>query len=106
MFRRMAFNVLTDNKDDHAKNFCFVCWDGTLAPTYDFTLFSEGYNGEHVMSMNNNGNPTFEDMLAVGESIRIGKESGDRSGGRAGLRGHFIATMESPSAVILGIAGS
>lgn len=24
MFRRMVFNILTDNKDDHAKNFSFI----------------------------------------------------------------------------------
>lgn len=78
MFRRMVFNILTDNKDDHAKNFGFVCRDGvwTLAPAYDLTFSPGGYNGEHASSVNNNGNPTLEDMLAVGESIRIGREKG------------------------------
>lgn len=28
MFRRMVFNVLTENKDDHAKNFSFICREG------------------------------------------------------------------------------
>ena len=28
MFRLMAFNVFTDNKDDHAKNFSFICHEG------------------------------------------------------------------------------
>ena len=78
MFRRMVFNILTDNKDDHAKNFGFICRDGvwTLAPAYDLTFSPGGYNGEHATSVNNNGNPTLEDMLAVGESIRIGREKG------------------------------
>jgi len=52
MFRRMVFNVLTDNKDDHAKN------------------------GEHATSANNNGKPTVEDMITVGESIRISRKKG------------------------------
>lgn len=76
MFRRMVFNILTDNKDDHAKNFSFIYkkkWH--LAPTYDLTLCS-GYNGEHAMSVNNHGKPTIEDMLLVGESIRIPKKKG------------------------------
>lgn len=78
MFRRMIFNVLTDNKDDHAKNFSFICRNGSwsLSPAYDLTLCKEGYNGERATSVNNNGKPTLEDMLAVGESIRIPRKKG------------------------------
>ncbi len=78
MFRRMIFNVLTDNKDDHAKNFSFICKEGiwSLAPAYDLTRCSNGYNGEHATSVNNQGNPTIEDMLVVGESIRIPRKKG------------------------------
>jgi serine/threonine-protein kinase HipA len=28
MYRRMVFNLVCDNKDDHAKNFSFICKDG------------------------------------------------------------------------------
>lgn len=78
MFRRMVFNILTDNKDDHAKNFSFICREGiwSLAPAYDLTLCSNGYNGEHATSFNNNGRPTVEDMITVGESIRISRKKG------------------------------
>lgn len=78
MFRRMVFNVLTDNKDDHAKNFSFICRAGkwSLSPAYDLTLSREGYNGEHATSVNNSGSPTIEDMLSVGESIRIPRKKG------------------------------
>ena len=78
MFRRMAFNILTDNKDDHVKNFSFIFRDGKwkLSPAYDLTLNSEGYNGEHATSANNNGLPTIEDMLVVGEAIRIPHKRG------------------------------
>lgn len=78
MFRRMVFNVLANNKDDHAKNFSFICRNGKwlLAPAYDLTRSSEGYNGEHATSVNDNGLPTIEDMLAVGESIRISNKKG------------------------------
>ena len=78
MFRLMAFNVFTDNKDDHAKNFSFVCRDGLwrLAPAYDLTPVPEGYNGEHATTVNGNGRPTIDDMLAVGETIRIPRKRG------------------------------
>lgn len=78
MFCRMIFNVLTRNKDDHAKNFSFICREGKwlLAPAYDLTLCGTGYHGEHATSVNNNGNPRLEDLLTVGESICIRKEKG------------------------------
>lgn len=73
MFRRMVFNVLIGNKDDHAKNFSFVCCDGRwlLAPAYDLTRCEQGYNGEHATSCMGKGNPTDDDMLAAAASIRI-----------------------------------
>ena len=78
MFRLMAFNVFTDNKDDHAKNFSFICHEGRwqLAPAYDLTPVPEGYHGEHATSVNSNGRPTVNDIIAVGESIRIPKKRG------------------------------
>lgn len=78
MFRRMAFNVLTENKDDHAKNFSFYHRNGKweLAPAYDLTKCSGGYNGEHATTVNGSGNPTIEDMLVAGEGIRISRKRG------------------------------
>jgi serine/threonine-protein kinase HipA len=78
MFRRMVFNILTENKDDHAKNFSFICRDGkwSLSPAYDLTYSSEGYHGEHATSLNNRGLPTIEDMLIAGETIRIPRKKG------------------------------
>ena len=78
MFRRMAFNVLTDNKDDHAKNFSFIYRDKAwrLAPAYDLTPSPTGYNGEHATTVNGKGQPSTEDMLAVGESIRVPRKRG------------------------------
>ncbi len=40
------------------------------------TQCSGGYNGEHATSVNNQGNPSLEDMLIVGESIRISRKKG------------------------------
>ena len=70
-FRRMAFNVLAHNYDDHARNFSFICRDGqwTLAPAYDLT--NDNTLGQHATTANYNGLPTDEDMITVGTNIRI-----------------------------------
>lgn len=81
MYRRMVFNYLTDNKDDHCKNFSFtVSENGNgqfawhLAPAYDLTLCTEGYNGEHATSVNGTGNPTLKDMIAVGMKNKLSEQ--------------------------------
>lgn len=81
MFRRMVFNYLTDNKDDHCKNFSYLCkkdkqdnYVWTLAPAYDLPLCTEGYNGEHATSINGKGSPTLEDILTVGMKIKLTKK--------------------------------
>jgi serine/threonine-protein kinase HipA len=56
-FRRMAFNVVTHNRDDHAKNFAFVMNDigeWSLSPAYDLT-YSTGPGGEHMMTIAGEG---------------------------------------------------
>ena len=81
MYRRMVFNYLTNNKDDHCKNFSFLIrkeangkyvWH--LAPAYDLTLCTEGYNGQHATSVNNTGYPTFLDFIAIGTKIKMSEK--------------------------------
>lgn len=81
MFRRMVFNYLTDNKDDHCKNFSFVIrknhlgkWHWRLAPAYDLTRCVEGYNGEHATSVNHTGSPSIEDMITVGVTNKLSSQ--------------------------------
>lgn len=73
MFRRMVMNLVAVNKDDHAKNFSFLCDDGkwSLAPAYDITYSPLGSNGEHATSLFYNGNPGFDLVLKAGTEIRI-----------------------------------
>ncbi|MBO4340729.1 MAG: type II toxin-antitoxin system HipA family toxin [Bacteroidales bacterium] len=75
MFRRMVVNLVVDNKDDHAKNFSFICRDGRweLAPAYDITYSPAGSNGEHATSLFYNGNPGLDLVLKAGTGIRIPK---------------------------------
>ena len=79
MYRRMLFNYLTDNKDDHCKNFSFSVkmdneskkWKWRLAPAYDLTLCTEGYNGEHATSVNGTGYPKLADFISVGKKVKL-----------------------------------
>jgi serine/threonine-protein kinase HipA len=78
-FRRMAFNVISANCDDHTKNFSFILEKGgdwQLSPAYDVT---HAYNPkapnlhQHLMSVNGKfRNITREDLLVVANRFGIG----------------------------------
>jgi len=57
-FRRMVFNVLAHNRDDHVKNFAFLLDDATgewaLSPAYDL-LHTPGPGGEHTKTLAGEG---------------------------------------------------
>lgn len=77
MYKRMVFNVLIDNQDDHAKNFSFIYDNAThtyrLSPAYDITP-GKTYFGEHTTSINGKGkNITEDDMLDVAIKNKIDK---------------------------------
>lgn len=70
-FRRMVFNVLAHNRDDHVKNFAFLLDDSTgnwsLSPAYDL-LWTAGPGGEHTMTVAGEGrSPTREHLLKVAD---------------------------------------
>lgn len=77
-FRRMAFNVVARNQDDHVKNIAFLMnkqgkW--SLAPAFDM-IYSYNPSGnwttQHQMSLNDKrDNFTVEDFKAVGETISM-----------------------------------
>lgn len=73
MYRRMIFNIVADNKDDHAKNFSFQCENGEwrLSPAYDLTYCPHGSNGEHATSVYWLGNPDASQVIKAGSGIRI-----------------------------------
>ena len=77
-FERCVFNVLFNNRDDHAKNFSFRLnrerrWE--LAPCYDLT-FNHGPGGEHQMDILGHGkNITRELLLKLAETAGLSKSS-------------------------------
>lgn len=80
MFRRMVFNVLAMNCDDHTKNFSFRLKKGgkwELAPAYDVCHAYKPGNrwvSQHALSINGKRTGiTRNDLLSVGESIKSKK---------------------------------
>lgn len=75
VFRRMCFNVIYGNKDDHSKNFAFLYDEArggyALTPAYDLTQTLEKF--EHEMTVNGAGDPTEQDLLALAEEFRLGR---------------------------------
>lgn len=73
-FRRMVFNVLAHNRDDHVKNVSYLMTrDGQwrLAPAYDL-VFSDGPRGEHTMAVAGEArHPSPRDMLRVAQAAAV-----------------------------------
>lgn len=70
-FRRMVFNVIGKNCDEHLKNFSFLMnpeGEWSLSPVYDLLYsFATVSYGEHKMSVNGkNSNITVEDLASCG----------------------------------------
>ena len=69
-YRRMVFNVIARNQDDHTKNIAFLMdqngqW--RLSPAYDITYCNgSGWTKQHQMTINGKTNQfTLSDLLAV-----------------------------------------
>jgi serine/threonine-protein kinase HipA len=76
-FRRMVFNVLAHNRDDHVKNFAFLLDDASgdwsLSPAYDLSL-TPGPGGEHTMTIAGEGKrPTRSHILRLAEQAGLPK---------------------------------
>jgi serine/threonine-protein kinase HipA len=69
-FRRMVFNVLACNRDDHTRQHSFLMsarGDWRLAPAYDLT-FAAGPGGEHYLDIEGEGrHPTKDHVRSLGQ---------------------------------------
>ena len=67
-FRRMIFNILACNRDDHTRQHAFLMnetGEWRLAPAYDLT-FSAGPGGEHYLAIEGEGRkPTRKHVMAL-----------------------------------------
>ena len=111
-FRRMVFNVMGRNCDDHTKNFSFRLRQGAaweLAPAYDVT-FAHNPAGEwtnqHLMSVNGKFKDFMQqDLLTVADRFGIGSaprvirqvreavNNWPEFAGRAGLKSDLVARI-------------
>lgn len=77
MYRRMVFNVLIGNQDDHLKNFAWLFDENIgwhLSPAYDLTTISTAF-GEHTTLINGKGkNITDKDFTTIGEKTGLSKK--------------------------------
>jgi len=97
-FRRMAFNIVARNQDDHVKNIAFLmdragAW--RLSPAFDITWAynpTGRWNGQHQMSMNGKREGfTLEDFDACAATALL-----NRSRARKILRDVRAAVVEWP----------
>jgi serine/threonine-protein kinase HipA len=76
-FRRMVFNVLAHNRDDHTKQHAFLMdsdGDWRLAPAFDLT-YAAGPGGEHYLDIEGEGRkPTREHVEALGRKHGLNKK--------------------------------
>jgi serine/threonine-protein kinase HipA len=80
MYRRAVFNVLSHNRDDHARQFSFIMTaDGSwrLSPAYDLT-YSDGPGGEHSTSVRGKGKDiSREDLRTLGRVAELQRGDAD-----------------------------
>lgn len=79
-FRRMLFNVLAYNRDDHAKNFSF-CMDErgewTLSPAYDLLFTDNDLGGNWMLLQGKRNNIRRADFERLAELVGIPKKALD-----------------------------
>ncbi|MGH8156675.1 MAG: type II toxin-antitoxin system HipA family toxin [Rhodanobacter sp.] len=102
-YRRMVFNVVVRNQDDHPKNFGFLMQDDgqwALAPAFDLTwAHGSGYTARHQMLVNDKAEDLDRsDLLAVGEEqgVRNPGEIIDQVIDAAGQWSRFAADAGLP----------
>lgn len=89
-YRRMVFNIMARNLDDHTKNFSFImdeegAW--RLAPAYDLTYNYGEYFRRHRLSVNGKYDGIEEsDLLAVGTEMNVKSRQDIIDAVRAGMQ--------------------
>lgn len=97
-FERCVFNVLTHNRDDHAKNFAYrmdVQGRWHLTPAFDLS-YSQGPGGQHSTSVAGEGaKPSRADLM------RVAKGGGVKDKDAQGCIDHWLAVLSQPQPLLL-----
>ena len=97
-FERCVFNVLTHNRDDHAKNFAYLMdaqgrW--RLAPAFDLS-YSQGPGGQHSTSVAGEGaRPSRADLM------RVAKGGGVKEKDASHCIDHWLTALRQPQPQLL-----
>ena len=74
MYRHAVFNVMSHNRDDHAKNFSFIMdpvGEWALSPAYDIT-FSSGPGGQQSTTVLGEGkDPSSAHLTTLGQKAKL-----------------------------------
>jgi serine/threonine-protein kinase HipA len=75
-YRRMCFNILFQNKDDHGKNMAFIYNESQksyqLSPFYDITCTKDKF--EHEMTVLGYGNPSVDNLLEIAKEFKLSRK--------------------------------
>lgn len=76
LVRQAVFNVLSHNRDDHAKNFSFLMdrsgiW--RLSPAYDLTFSSGPAGQQSMLVMGEGANPTEQHLISLGNEVGLAR---------------------------------
>jgi serine/threonine-protein kinase HipA len=91
VFRRMVFNVVSHNRDDHMKNFAFLMDDRTgqwrLSPAYDL-VYSSGPGGEHTLTVSGEGK-----RITRAHVLQLAERAGIQARKAEGIIAEVIASV-------------
>jgi len=74
-YRRMLFNIMVSNCDDHLRNHGFLyrgAWD--LSPAFDITLGNKPYGSNHALRLNGEDADTFDTALNICEYFNLNRK--------------------------------
>lgn len=68
LYRRMLFNILVSNTDDHLRNHGFLYQDGWgISPAFDITISNRAYGSNHGLRLNREDRDDFETAINICE---------------------------------------
>lgn len=75
LYRRMLFNIMVSNFDDHLRNHGFLyrgAWE--ISPAFDITLGNKPYGSNHALRLNGEDADTFETALNICEYFNLNRK--------------------------------
>jgi len=74
LYRRMLFNILVSNTDDHLRNHGFLYQDGwKISPAFDITMSNRPYGSSHALRLNGEDRDDFETAINICEYFGLNK---------------------------------